>query len=572
MTIRRLFMFVSAIAAFALAASCGGGGGGGDEPGTSYGDDLNSGYEAAELSCTGTTFGGTWSSGAFTVTVPADAMSPCVNATSPIAAADAALPAGFDVRTGEVNATSGGASYTFTVGERGFQNSADANQVTVVVPFDPALIADPLKKDSLHVFVRFFNPEDGSLVDAIGDVNPDNTVTVLIEGLPPSVTAAVIYNPNMAYFASAAASTSVSAPIKETPYTWGAAHWCVLYSTTDQAVVDAFNTYKLTYPTATMQDMVDDEIAANAVIGQDTYVAVPFRQPAMIITAKANHPCGDTLATNPRSYIHLEDSGTQFLPNAEQELFQTYVPVVNSDGNYYGRIYIQPEYINTPPTDFLYPILSTVAHEMFHAIQYGYDMVTWNRTVQGYVEGPATTYGRTIGLNPAGLITTPEVRGGTGETFLLDRLPLAELAQRDQARGCGRLFEPGLLRLRGAQVRQRRPRVPGEALLAVQVRHLQPDRPLPPGLFPAAAFGPLHRHGRRLPGQPDRQSHAPAGLSGLRQPARDGARRGLDAAVHGPDHARATQQHPLCLQCGQRRGVGQRALFARSAGRRFQDR
>ncbi|MFH1654410.1 MAG: hypothetical protein ABIE74_10220 [Pseudomonadota bacterium] len=411
---KKIFGTVVAMAVFILSASCGGGGGGG---GTTLGDTINAGYELPELECTGTVTGGTFSSGTFSVNIAAGVMSTCVNATDPQASATATLPTGLDIGADgstETNVTSGTTAFTFTVGERSF-NVSNTSAVTITVPYSDGAI--PLvNEDSLHVFVRILNGDDNSLVDVTGTVDATgNTVTIQLTGLPSTMTAVVIYNPNMAASASTTtANTAISAVTKATPTTWGAAKWCVVYDTGSTTVQTALATYRTNTanPAATTDDMMKNQVANNAVNAQNYYVAAGFRQPLLRVYNTAADPC-TTLGTTARFNVHIQNGGSSFSPPNTGAVVDV--------KNYFGTLYVGTSRINLTTNDELGPVLASVAHEMLHASQGGYDYGdTYAKSIAGYEEGTATTYGRSIGVNFGTTSNAPRVRLSTNNVFMLD--------------------------------------------------------------------------------------------------------------------------------------------------------
>lgn len=399
-----------------FALGCGSSGDSGSAE-TTYGATLNAAYVVSDITCAGTFTSGTISTGSFSVAVNGT-MSTCVNATAPTAEVENTKPTGLDIASYESNLTKGATSYKLTLGDSPYVTDTDTS-VTVTVPFTVGAVP-ALKQNSTYIFLRILNLNDNSLVDVISDVDTTTElVTATLMGLPPSMSVSVIYNPNMvAHTSTGTASTSIAVPTrgKATSRTWGASKYCVLYDSSDALVTSALTTYQVANPTATLASMVETTVAASAVAAQDAYVAAGFRQAALVIKAAAKYPCGDTLGTTPRFFIHYANAGSSFNPSVI-EFFGTYIPAVLSDNNYYGSLYISPNRANLTTADTLGPIAASVAHEMFHSVQYGYDVITWQRTTQGYIEGTATTYGRSIAM--ASPTVTPVARPGNSQIFML---------------------------------------------------------------------------------------------------------------------------------------------------------
>lgn len=411
------FLFLLALIFSAvLITSCGGSSGGGESD-TPVGDDLNAGYELTEITCTGTATGGTFASGSFSVAVAQGTMTSCVGATSPSVSADTTVPSGLDISSTETNVTSGAAAYTLALGDRGFTTTTEG-AVTITAPFDPTAPNAAGKNTNPYVFLRIIDLSDNSLFDITGTVDAvNNVVTANLEGLPSSMTVAVVYNPNMeATISTDTANTSVASPIKVTPSTWGAAKWCAVYDAADTAIVAALATYQQDTgdATKTVADMIKAQVTNPAVQSQNYYVAAGFRQPALPILKTASDDCGAALGTTPRFSINVRTKGSGYSPIDPNT-------VAGPDGYRFGKLYVGANRLNLTTSDTYGPTMASVAHEMFHAIQGGYEYADpWAKSILGYEEGSATTYGRTIGVNFGTVSTEPKARPASDEIFKLD--------------------------------------------------------------------------------------------------------------------------------------------------------
>lgn len=417
----RLIKYLGAMVVFSvwvmLLTCCGGGGesGGSDTP---VGSDLNAGYELTEITCTGTETGGPFASGSFNVAVAQGTMSSCVNATAPSVTADTTVPSGLDISSTETNVTSGAVAYTLALGDRGFTTTTEG-AVTITAPFSPTAPAAAGKNKNPYVFLRIIDLFDNSLYDVTGVVDTtNNVVTAELLGLPPSMTIAVIYNPNMeATVSTDTANTSVASPLnKVTPATWGAAKWCAIYDAADTAIVAALATYQQDTgdATKTVADMITAQITNPAVQSQNYYVAAGFRQPALPILKTANDDCS-ALGTTSRFSINVRTKGSGYSPIDPNT-------VAGPDGYRFGKLYIGANRLNLTTNDTYGPTMASVAHEMFHAIQGGYEYADpWAKSILGYEEGSATTYGRTIGVDFGTVSTEPKARPAGDEIFKLDR-------------------------------------------------------------------------------------------------------------------------------------------------------
>lgn len=392
-------------------SSCGGGAGG-TTPST-VGGSLNDAFDLESISCSGTVTGGTFSNGDFSITVANGAMSSCVNATTPESLPLDSLPANMDIENSEANVTSGALAYSFSLGSdaRNF-NTDQEGSISLQIPFDPTAI--PLiDRDSTHVYVRLKNTADGSLVDLVGTLDlTNNIITVDLLGLPANLTAIVVYDPNMAETASTTTASTSASISKSLSTTWGAAKYCVVYSTSNADIQTALATYQTSHPGATADDMMQNQIAKWAVRAQNEYVDAGFRQAALITFSSASDPCGGTLGTTARFNINIRKSGSEFsVSNGDG--------IVDVSGNHYGRIFIAAEAINRTNDDTYGGIYATIAHEMLHSIHYAYGFDTWTHSILGYDEGSATTYGRTLSVNADLVSREPKVRLASNEVFKL---------------------------------------------------------------------------------------------------------------------------------------------------------
>lgn len=420
---RIMLVFVLVLAS--VWTSCGGGGGGGGS--TDDGGTINEDWTVTELTCTGTVTGGTFSddTGA-SIYVGSGELSTCVNATSDPTVQAASLPSGFDVHTteGDINVTTGGNGYAFSInGDSGFTTTTNS-AVTITLPFDTTNIPSADRTNATMIFVRIYTNDDSSLVDINGTIS-GNTITVETQGLPEGFTAAVIYNPNMRVAVSAPiALPSISSKTFKTMTNlppWPGRTWCAYYNVSSTVLISAVKT-KLgisTTPTPTqILNAITTYVVTAATEAQTIYETAGFRAPNLFVSTSASDPCG----TNAYA-MHVIEEGSNFQPNDPVE-------VITPEGNHYGRIYINAEDIKDPvakgPGDTGSVKGGSVAHEMLHAIQNGYELL--GITLKGYREGTATTYGMTI--DQGGAITVRSY--ATNETELMTDFLTANRRGTDQ--------------------------------------------------------------------------------------------------------------------------------------------
>lgn len=386
---------VSFLAAVYFCAACGSSSSSSSTESTE-GSALNSEWDTTAITCEGTITGGTFSDAAGSgaqVVVADGAITPCVNATAtPTMAAATSLPDGFDLRAteGNVNVTQGGTAYTFTLnGDRG-TGSTTEGAITLTLPFDPTLITTAADRtDTTKVFVRIINLDDESVLNVTGTIS-GGTITIDLRELPTQFTAAVIYNPNMAAAESVAAANAmiVGGITKATATTWPAQKWCVVYNT--QSV--ALQTALASAIAATMQTLIKTAVSNMAANVQATYQNAGFAAPSLYIASTATDPCGGALGTDKRYLVHIDEIGTHY--NYSED------PTQSANEIYYGLINIQPKHLPSAASKALGEtgsVKAAFAHELLHAIQRSYGLVKpGNRTMKGYIEGTATTYGVTI--------------------------------------------------------------------------------------------------------------------------------------------------------------------------------
>jgi hypothetical protein len=369
-------LMLSLMALFA----CGGGGGGG-----------GAGGEGSSPAITGGVFG----TGDFVVTV-ADGSIPPDAAAAPVAAAAGALPADIMVSSYETNVTSGAKAYTLKIGGMGFSTSTPGN-VRLEVPFDPGLVPDQTKLDSLHLLLRILNAEDNSVVDLTGQI-VGNRIVAYLTGFPSSATVTVLFNPNMDVAVSDATTKALSA-------VWETRSWAVVYDAAEAAPeVKKFLGLSVDPTADQIRLVVKQKVADSAADAAAIYQGEGFRSPALYVARTAAEAGGETFGLNPRYLLHFQArEGANFTPKDPSEL-------LDPDRNHYGRVYIQDIDLNNNYATVGISIYGTVAHELFHAVQAGYDL-SGKIWLKGVREGTATAYGDLLNRRHNGdPAATPNVR------------------------------------------------------------------------------------------------------------------------------------------------------------------
>lgn len=331
-----------------------------------------------------------------TIAIASGTIPPTTAVSNPTTAAVTALPAGLviDTADGEKNVTQGAAGYGFDLtGQDGFSTTA-AGAVTISLPFNAALVLGTDLANPARVLLRIHDPRTGSVADLTGDVVVSGGTSFLkveTRGLPQQFTAVVVYSPNMeSVVADTAAAAEASAEFAPKAATvWPAQAWCVIYRRTEPELIAAVQTlYGLAgAPTAAqIRTAVVDKAGGAARRSQAIYQADGFSGPNLYIGRTA---CRDGVS---RYNVHLvtDPIGSHFTQDDPNEQ-------ANAANTHYGRLYIANKRIDDSAATTLGSVLASVSHEMQHAIQSNYDMLSY--AAKGFTEGTATTYGKTIDNN-----------------------------------------------------------------------------------------------------------------------------------------------------------------------------
>ena len=355
----------------------------------------------------------TYGIGNFAVTVADGSISPSANAI-PVASNENTIPADIIVQSYETNVTSGAKAYTLKIGATGFHTSK-VGSVRLEVPFDANLVPDKTKIDSLHVLIRIFNADDKSVVDLTGQI-VGNKIVAELTGLPSSATMTVLFNPNMAVVTSDPPSVkSTAKSLALTSETWATRKWAVVFDTVAVASeVKKFLGINVTPTTDQIKSAIKQQVADHAAGAAATYDAGGFRSPTLYVAKSTTEVGGDTYGATPRYLLHFQvNESNSFYTHDPQEL-------LGPDGNHYGRVYIKETTINRKLEVTGGTIYMAIAHELFHAVQSGYDLMkssvidngtTYPSYLNGVIEGTATAYGVLLGLRHDGdSATIPQVR------------------------------------------------------------------------------------------------------------------------------------------------------------------
>lgn len=415
-----------------------------DVPATPYGGALADDFGQPGIECVGTVRGGAFqdASGA-QVLVDEGVMPVCANVTSAPTIALAPLPEELVLRAGgETNVTAGGQGYLYeSHGERGFSTIA-AGAVKLRLPFATELVP-PSDQTSLRLFVRVFDPDARQLVDLHGQVDAGGFVEVELRGLPRRCHAAVVHAPGRRAIAGGIDDPRFAIGDRTPVPPWGGRAWCAVYDWTSIKLQDTLKARfgYAGWPTEEqVRGAVQDLVVRGAVVSQRTYEQAKFRAPFLYIASDASQPCGDSLGTQPRYTIQLSDSedAAYYLSHADEP--------ESPSGKHYGRIYLNAVDLAEPNAGGRFNgVTGIIAHELLHAVQRGYDAITI--TTNGFIEGPATVYGMTIGGGGATILQRTALPGEIQrlDVFLMNWRDVRAYANQDFFGYFGRQYAGGSL-------------------------------------------------------------------------------------------------------------------------------
>jgi len=370
--------------------------------------------------------GGTWNGGqiqgaeGLVIDVPSGQVSTCSNLDSqPSVSVQTIIPDDFPITMPEENVVTADGDVRFIDSGDGF-NLSPGSFVTLTVPYSPFRFPVGAIEDSTNTFVRIYEPERDVASDVHGVVDVDNhTVTVQIIGLPPSAIVSVIHR--QARVAVAMGSVPVAAPRswKATDFPpWPGRDWCVIhdYDSAElrEAVRKSGNMESDPTPQMIAQTAID-KVAAAARVAQATYEGLGLRAPWLYVSSDPEGACGDVFGTTPRYEIQLIDGrGSHYKSQDPDE-------ATGPGDRRYGRIYIRSSRIGDDATSALGTVKASVAHEMLHAVQMGYEILV--DSVDGLNEGTATVAGLMIDTGTVGVRTANDA-----EVFRLPWFLMADAA------------------------------------------------------------------------------------------------------------------------------------------------
>lgn len=297
----------------------------------------------------------------------------------------------------------------------------DSSDIVLTLDYDDTAIP-PADENSLKVYVLAQDQDLGTVIPVIGDLDTAaNTITITTKALPANAVFTVVYNSEMAAIASD--DSSSSSLVRElTASDWPSNVWCVTYNQADvtlrTAVANVLGIPAASVTDANVSAVIFDQVATNARISGQEFQTLGFRAPHLYVMAAsaATRACSGT--NSPVYIVHMiYTGGSYFQPDDPAENID--VDSQSGFGTKFGRLYVDANRLDDEATTGLGTVEASIAHEMFHGVQAGYEMMAITDRVEGIVEGTAATLGKT--LDGAGTLTsTPVVRDFASEIYKLD--------------------------------------------------------------------------------------------------------------------------------------------------------
>lgn len=369
---------------------------------------------------------GTWTGGrvqgaeGVVIDVPSGAVSLCSNlGLAPSVSVQTIMPDDFPITMPEENVVTSDGDVRFIDSGDGFVLSP-GSFVTLTVPYSAFRFPVGAVEDSTNTFVRIYEPERDVASDVHGVVDVNNhNVTVQVIGLPPSAVVSVIHRP-------ARRAVAIGSVLAAAPRSWNATDfppwpgrdWCVIHDYDSVELRDAVRKSGSVESDPTPQMIAQtalNKVAAAARVAQATYEGLGLRAPWLYVSSDPAGPCGDVFGSTPRYELQLIDGqGSHYKSQDPDE-------ATGPGDRRFGRIYIRSSRIGDDSTSVLGSVKASVAHEMLHAVQMGYEILV--RTVEGLNEGTATVAGLTIDTGSVGVRAASDA-----EIF---RLPWYLMVDRD---------------------------------------------------------------------------------------------------------------------------------------------
>ncbi|MFC1495962.1 hypothetical protein ACFL52_00940 [Candidatus Margulisiibacteriota bacterium] len=328
--------------------------------------------------------GGTFSSsdGNFSVVIPSGSMPAALRANP------------------TVSQTSIDSSYVLLSTETAVSNSYDLNlsstenfittqAVQVTLAFTSSSVPVAYLSDE-YVYAKVYDPNTEALFPVMGTISGSNLVLDL-KGLPKRAVFTVVYDSTLRSVYSTNSGLSIQATQTGT---WETNYWKGYYYYLDDnirsTVASILGVDKASLTQAQIADVIKARIGDNAAAAGTIYQNAGFRQPNLKVWPAA---------TGEKFYkIIVHHLGSKYFSGN---------PLNDSDLREFsfGQMYINPFRLDDAVGSSLGSVKASVAHEMFHAIQQGYDFSCADK-MKAVMEGGATSYGVTIDQGA----TEPQVR------------------------------------------------------------------------------------------------------------------------------------------------------------------
>jgi hypothetical protein len=344
--------------------------------------------------------GGTFTSGGFSISIPSGTLPECLRAQPTVG------PASVDpANILEEDETLVSTLYQFTSNATdNFISTSDA--ITVTIPFTASGIPPADQNNPLRVYAKVYDPDSGAAVPVIGQISGTNLILNL-KGFAKNVVFSVEYNPYGTAEISDASLSGSALNTLGTSTVWQTNRWMCWYNPhldkLRTAVAAILHKDKAALTNAEIKNQVQLLICNNAAKAGAIYKNAGFRQPNLAITV--NPAVSGT--TEPTFITFTIDGGSKFQPTNPSDGIEHF-------GFNFGALYINPARMTDSVNAALGTVYASVAHEMFHAIQNGYDL-SFGKTIQGFQEGPAATYGVTLDKAAA----VPQVRTANQSEIML---------------------------------------------------------------------------------------------------------------------------------------------------------
>lgn len=377
---------------FLVILGCGGSSGSGG------GDDSSEEAEEEDITveCDGATGGDVASEdGGFSVDIPTGSVTACLNIYPNVSnTSDISSLAEDD----EVIVS---AAYVLALNTENAEDVDASDEITLEMEFDDTTIP-AADLDALHVYANMaFEDENGDevVIPVFGSIN-NGVFTATVTGLYDHSTWVVVYDPNMesTIFEDNDSDDNVSASVSgltdEPDFfgDWNQNDWCVLYKINDPTlrttIATALGTTAAALTTAQMSNFLKTQVSEAAKVSGMLYGDGGFREPDIQVQG-ANQPAVLATCTNTKAaFYNIMINGSSRYTN----------PVHAGRVNTAGILYIGSSEVNDQMASALGSTFDAVAHEMFHSILAGYDIVV-ARNVNGINEGGGATFGHTMGWN-----------------------------------------------------------------------------------------------------------------------------------------------------------------------------